>query len=86
MEKMLTPKQAFDLYQEAYEDNDWQCEDEFLGLMEAVERYNIQLTDEQKEKIGEFIRDNHDDDLYEMYDNYWVDHRTKEEYEADNAE
>lgn len=86
MERNLTPKQAFDLYQEAYEENDWQCEDEFLGLMDAVKRYNIQLTNDQKESIGEFLKENRDDDLCQMYEDYWVDHRTKEEYDADNYE
>lgn len=76
----ITCLEAYDLYVEAYEDKDYQCEDEFLGLMDAIERYDFKLTREQKVKVGKFLCNNREEKLAGFYEKYWD--TNKEEREA----
>lgn len=86
MVKNLSDLDAYNLTKEVYDDKSWKVDDDFAYIHESFETYGCEFTKEQKQKIGKWLKENCEEDLIEFYDDYWVDHRTKEEYEADNAE
>ena len=65
MEKL----QAYELFKRSY----WEGDDKlnnysFEGVLEVLETFDIELTKEQKEKIGDYLLDKYEEDLEDYQD------------------
>lgn len=58
-----TKKEAYELFMEAYQNNENFVDDEFMNLQELAEIYNFEFTKEQKQKIGEKLLEDYEDEL-----------------------
>ena len=80
MEKL----EAYELFKNSYWEGDGKLLDyEFEGVLEVLDTFDIELTKEQKEKIGAYLIDKHESEL-EDYQDYLskIIHESEEEDEA----
>lgn len=56
-------KEAYELFMEAYQNNENFVDDDFMNLQELAEIYNFEFTKQQKQKIGEKLLEDYEDEL-----------------------
>lgn len=80
----MTKLEAYELFEKSYWEDDGQLEDyDFEGVREVIDTFNIELTKEQKEQIGEYLLDKYEGEL-EDYQDYLIKsaHESAEEDRA----